>query len=70
MMLEGGGTMLGSGQTPAASFSSNLFLIFTVQSQKKIVASLFPIGPCCHPCLTLGHLLLPVQSQVPALADG
>lgn len=46
MMLEGGGMMLGSGQTPAASFSFNLFLIFTVQRQKKILASLFPVGPC------------------------
>lgn len=64
-MLEEGGMMLESGQTPADSFSSNLFHIFTVQSLKKNLkknlTSLFPIGPCCHPCLTLGHL--PVQSQ-------
>lgn len=69
-MLERGSMMLGSGQSPAASFSSNLFLIFTVQGWKKILSSLFSIEPCCHPCLTLGHLLLPVQSQMPTLADG
>lgn len=42
MMLEEGGVMLESGQTPADSFSSNLFHIFTVQSWKKKSGQSFP----------------------------